>query len=425
MFKIFVISLFFYAHTLFAQTDLNYYINIAKQNSPLINDNQNLSKANQLEVERLKAFYTKPQIGLSAVYMFSPILNLDNTQPKIEVNPLSSSRYIGYDFAAANGGQYQALLNVYQPLFGQQRYKSASETFQINAAIYQNNSKISAHDIEKIVGDQYILCVQDLQQLTYVNSIMVLLVEQKDIVKKLVENSIFKQSDYTLLTIEYQNMLGLQTTFLANYRRDLMDLNILSGISDTSFIQIKQIQLLLTPPVNYSAFTERYKLDSLNLQALQKSFELKYKPQLSLFANTGLNAIYAPTIPNRFGLSAGLNFTYNFFDGHQKSINRKKTDVLLNSVSFSKETFNRQNNIRKAKILNELLSFNERLLISEQQLKEYETLMNAYKREILSGQLSIINYIAIIKNKAMVQRDYTLLIAQKQVLINAYNYWNW
>ena len=62
---------------------------------------------------------------------------------------------------------------------------------------------------------------------------------------------------------------------------------------------------------------------------------------------------------------------------------------------------------------------------AEQQLKDYEVLLNSYKKEILSGQLSIINYTTVLKNMAIVQRDYTLLFSQQQSLINAYNYWNW
>ena len=75
-----------FAKAIEAQTDLNYFINAAKQNSPLILDNKNQSKANQLEAQRLKAFYTKPQIGITANYLFSPIINLDNNTAKFEAN---------------------------------------------------------------------------------------------------------------------------------------------------------------------------------------------------------------------------------------------------------------------------------------------------------------------------------------------------
>jgi outer membrane protein TolC len=408
-----------------AQNDFTYYITAAKQNSPLINDNKNQSQANQLEIERLKAFYTKPQIGITANYLFSPIISTDNNKTSFQPNAEGATNYYGYDLAYSNGGQYSVMVNVTQPLFNGQRYKTASEQLNVTSQINENNAKLSEHDIEKIVGDQYILCLQDNKQIAYAEEMVKLLTDQKDVLKKLVENSIYKQSDLTLLNIELQNFLAQLTTFKANYRRDLMNLNIICGINDTTLVQLEKSDLKLNNDIDNSNFLEKYRLDSLNLIAQQKAFELKYKPQLNLFGNTGLNAVYAPTIPNRFGVALGLSFTYNFFDGNQKANNRNKTLVLEKSVSFYKDNFITQNSIRKSKILTELQSYTDRIAIAEQQLKDYDLLLNSYKNEILSGQLSIINYTMVLKNMATVQRDYTLLFSQQQSLINTYNYWNW
>jgi outer membrane protein TolC len=414
-----------FAKAIEAQTDLNYFINAAKQNSPLILDNKNQSKANQLEAQRLKAFYTKPQIGITANYLFSPIINLDNNTTKFEPNSSGADKYVGYDFAASNGGTYQALLNVTQPLFNSERYKTYADQLNVTTKINENNVKLTEHDIEKIITDQYILCLQDSKQADYAETMMKLLEEQKVVIQKLVENSIYKQSDLILFNIEYQNFIGQTTAFKANYRRDLMDLNVLCGINDTTLVKLNVVDLPVNGNVTESLFAEKYRLDSMNLISAQKSFELKYKPQLNAFANTGLNAVYAPTIPNRFGLSGGISFTYNLFDGGQKNITRNKTDLLLKSVSSYRENFNKQNSVRKTKILNELQSYTSRISIAENQLKEYQSLLNSYKKEIVSGQLSVINYITTLKNMALLQRDYSLLFSQKQSLINAYNYWNW
>lgn len=408
-----------------AQHSLQDYISSAKENSPLINDNKNQSKANQLEVERLKAFYTKPQIGITANYLFSPIISTDNSKTSFQPNPEIATNYYGYDLAYSNGGTYQAMLNVTQPLFNGKRYEIASEQLNVTSQINENNAKLSEHDIEKIVSDQYILCLQDNKQIAYAEAMVKLLEDQKDILKKLVKNGIYKQSDLSLLNIEYNNFLSQLTSFKANYRRDLMDLNILCGINDTALVQLQNSNLAQNKTISNSNFLEKYRLDSLNLIAQQKAFELKYKPQVNLFANTGLNAVYAPTIPYRFGISAGLSFTYNLFDGNQKKINQNKTKILEQSVSFYKENFITQNSIRKTKLLAELQSYTDRISIAEEQLKDYELMLNSYKKEILSGQLSIINYIMILKNMAILQRDYALLFLQQQALINAYNYWNW
>ena len=154
-------------------------------------------------------------------------------------------------------------------------------------------------------------------------------------------------------------------------------------------------------------------------------FELKYKPLVNAFANTGLNAVYAPTIANRFGLSAGLNFTLNLTDGKQRRITQQRTAVLLRSTSLYKNFFYSQNSLRKNRILTELKSLNERLSLTEDQLKEYQKLLDVYRQELSRGQISVINYISVLKNMAIAQRDFVLIETNRELLINLYNYWNW
>lgn len=422
---ILLIIIVFNSFSVYAQVDLNYFISKAKSNSPLLNDIINQNKAFQYDIDRLRSQYTKPQIGITAGYLFAPIISKDNNRTTFQPNPEGATNYKGYDLANSNGGIYQALININQPLFNGRNFNIASQQLLVSSQINQNNAKLTEHDIEKIVTDQYILCLQDTKQLQYSESMVKLLADQKSILIKLVESSIYKQSDFSLLNIEHQNFLLQYASLKASYRRDLMDLNILCGINDTALLQLQNVDLTLTNTFSNSMYLEKYRLDSLNLISQQKAFELKYKPQLSLYANSGLNAVYAPTIPNRFGVSAGLNFTYNFFDGKQKESFRNKTQVLEQTVSFYKSNFTSQNTLRKSKIIVELQSYTERISIAEQQLKEYDFLLNSYKKEIVSGQISIINYILILKNMATFQRDYTLLFSQQQTLINAYNYWNW
>jgi outer membrane protein TolC len=424
--KFFILNCFLFLsfQVCHAQRDLTFYIETAKKNSPLINDNLNQSKAVQFDMERMKALYTKPLVSIMGNYLFSPIISQDNNKNQLDLNPSGADKYLGYDLAAANGGLYQAQLNITQPLFNGRRYVAYSEQLKLGSQINQNLAKLSGHDLEKVITDQYILCLQDLRQSDYAKSMSDLIAEQKTIIEVLVQNSIYKQSDLLLLNIEYQNMLGQLTTFKATYARDLMDLNVLAGLNDTSTVTLANIDLQLAPDVKSSAFRERFRLDSLNLLSTQKIFDQKYKPQLSLFANAGLNAVYLPTLPQRLG-SAGLTFTYNLFDGGQRNLMYKRTNILMTSVSAYKENFMVQNSVRKKKVLNELQSYTSRMAIAEQQLKDYKLLLNAYKKEILSGQMSIINYVMTLKNNAVLQRDYILLFSQKQILINTYNYWNW
>jgi outer membrane protein TolC len=412
--------------TCWSQRDLNYYINQGVANSPLIQDNRNLNEAAKSEAERLRAFYTKPQVSLTANYMAAPVISNDNGSSQLVLNPDNPSNYTGYDMAASNGGTYQGLLNVNQPLLNGVRSRAAVAQVMVSAHVNENLIKLTTHDIEKFVTDQYILCLQDYRQMSYLKLLIAIIEDQKNIITKSAGSGIAKQSDLSLIIIEYQTQLNAWNTFHATYRRDLMDLNILCGINDTSYVVLPDINLTLKEDnVISSAFTERFRLDSVNLRAAQKMFELKYKPQLNLYANSGLNGVYIPTAPNRFGVSAGVSFTMYLYDGKQRSINRKRTELLINSTQSYKTIFVAQNTVRKNKALTEIRMLDERLLISQSQLEEYKTLMDYYRQEVRTGQISVIIYINVLKNLAMLQRDYVLMLANKQLLINTYNYWNW
>jgi len=410
-----------------AQHSLQDYIYKAKENSPLLFDNKQQIQVNQLETERLKAVYTKPQISLSASYLFAPILSQDNGKTQFNANAYSADKYVGYDLAASNGGTYQGLINYNQPLFNASLLKAYSNQSLIQKQRNENAIKLTEHDIEKLITDQYLLCLLDKNQMLFADSMLKLIKEQISIVETLVNNSILKQSDLSLLNIEYQNNFGMYSTFKATYMRDLMDLNVLCGLEDTSYLLLDDINLELSQlSVNLTSnYLEKFKIDSLNILSTQLVFETKYKPQLNLYSNAGLNAVYAPTIANRFGMSAGLNFTWNLFDGNQKSIVQEKTDLQLQSIAFSKNYFTNQNSLRKTKILGELNSYDERKIIAESQLKEYDHLLLLYRKEIVQGQLSVLSYITTLKNMTTVKRDYFLLETNRQLLINAYNYWNW
>ena len=422
LFAILSLSLVSIGHT---QTHLTYYLDAARQNSPLLNDIKNQSQVATLETERLRAFYTKAQVTATGNIMLAPVLNTDESKTKLELLPKAATNYYGYELGATNGGQQQAMVTLTQPLFNTERFQVYAQQVEIGRQVNQNTIRLTEHDLEKLVTDQYILCLQGKKQMLFADSLLLLLADQRSIIKRLVDKSILKQSDLTLLNIEYEANRNLQVTYQANYYRDLQDLQILAGVPDTARVLLQDIHLQVKEPIFSSNYLTRYRLDSLNALAVQKVFELKYKPQLNFFTNAGLNATYLPSIPQRFGFSTGLSLNWYIFDGHQRDITRQKTAVLLQSVAFYRQNFLVQNNLRQTRYLNELESYTTRQQITQKQMQEYRSLLTTYRREIMVGQLSIINYILALKNMALAQRDSLLLYTNEQLLINAYNYWNW
>ena len=420
-----MIAILFCVSGIEAQNRLDYFISQAVNNSPLINENNNLNKVNELEARRLKAIYTKTQIGITANYLFAPIIATDNNKTVFEPNSSGAVNYYGYDLGASNGGEYRAMLNITQPLFGTEKYKTAAEQVSIETQMNENNTKLTAHDIGKIVTDQFILCVQDSKQIADAETFVALLAEQKEILNRLIQSGIYKQSDLILLSIEQKNFQAQVETLKANYQRDLLELYTICGIDDTTTVQLQSIELELNPEVSNSIFTESFRLDSLNLAARQNVFELQYKPQLNFYADAGLWAFTPSTLPQRFGMSAGVSLSWNIFDGRQKEINRQKTMLFQRNTSFQKNYFETQNKLRLEKILGEIKSTENQIEISGSQLKNYDDLLEAYQKELSAGQISVIDFLTVLKNKATQTSAHNMLFLKKQSLINTYNYWNW
>ena len=406
--------------------DLAFYLEQARQNSPLSRDIQAQGQAVQLETERLRALYTKLQGTLTGNYVATPVLAHDNGHTTLRYSAESTTHYSGYDMALSNGALYQGLAQLTQPLFNQPRFEAYAKQAQTTALVQQNVAGLSLHDLEKLVGDQYILCRQDLQQLDYIRETLGILDKQRLLVRKLVEASLLKQSDYTLLTVEYQTQQLALNTFHTAYHRDLLDLNVLCGLGDTTEALLPEPNLTLQrTPVTLSRYTERYRLDSLNLAATQQVFELRYRPVVSAFVNGGLNAVSFQDISSRFGSSVGLSFSVFLFDGHQRQLSRDRTTVLLRSVQYARENFQKVNPVRQQRLLYELRALEQRQKLAREQVASYRSLLDSYKREVIAGQLPVINYVTVLKSFATVTRDLVLLENNRLLLINAYNYWNW
>lgn len=69
--------------------------------------------------------------------------------------------------------------------------------------------------------------------------------------------------------------------------------------------------------------------------------------------------------------------------------------------------------------------YGERLNALCGQLSEYDTVLVNYLKEIRAGQRSVVDYITVLRNKIQAERDYVTLQTNRQLLIAAYNYWNW
>ena len=301
--------------------DLAYYIEVARNYSPLLNDYRNQLQIEQAELQRLKALYTRSRIELNGDYLFVQVITKDGGQTSFRWNAQDAIDYYGYDLGESSG-HLHAGATWTQPLLGHSSYKVAQELSGINIEITRNNIRIEENQLERLVTEQYLLCLLDQTQIAFADSIAAVLEHQQEIVRLFADKGLAKQSDLHLLAIEREANAELRLSSLQAYHTHLMDLNLLCGIDDTTDVALANIGLHLRLPLDRgSLFTEQYRLDSLNTAASLRSFNLQYKPRLDLFVNGGMQTGSFSQWYRHFGWSAGLTFTWTLF-GQAKAMER-------------------------------------------------------------------------------------------------------
>ena len=407
------------------ERDLDFYIAQAKENSPFIQQANNENKIVSLDLEQMNRILYKPEISLVSGFTLSPIISRDNSSNSFHLVSEGVTDYIGHDLALTDGGQYQALVSLRQSLLSGSRLEAYSNRADISKRINENNISLTIHELQQVVSYQYLLCIKASIEAENTLSLLRELENEYNLVQKLVRNGIYKQTDLMLLQIELENYNLEYQTYRSDYISNLFDLNLICGISDTLIVDLINIDFSINPEITgRSGFLTGFVLDSLSILSDRAINELKYKPQLELFADAGLNATYLP-YPKRIGLSTGLTFSWNIFDGHQRNIQREKSATNMQTLEFNKKHFMTKNEISKNKILNQISSVNERITLIQKQADTYKRLYDAYSKELSIGEASVMDFKNLLQDIAINNKELLQLKAEKQFLINSYNYLNY
>ncbi len=422
VFFIFFLSL---TTALTAQTrDLSFYQNKARENSPLINKSNNNNKILQLDLRQVNSILKKPGINLEAGILFAPIISRDNNSNNFQWVSKTASDYVGYDQAYSDGGQYQGFISLNQGILNGSRYKDYENMAEISQRINENDILLYEHEIKQLVSHQYILCLRSKKQMDISRQLAADMESQLNILQKLVEKAIYRQTDLMLLQVEFQNYKLMFSTYQSEYQNNISDLNLLCGLDDTTDLELMETDFRIKPDtIGESFFLSSFKLDSLGINSNQAIFEQRYKPRLDLFATAGMSSIYLPDL-RRFGFSTGLTFKWNIFDGRQKSLEREKTSIKLQTLNFDKQNFMIKHKVNKNKYLENIASIDQRINITNKQLEDYEYLLQVYSMEISQAQISVMDLKNLFKDIAIKKQENLDLKMQQQALINLYNYWN-
>jgi outer membrane protein TolC len=288
------------------------------------------------------------------------------------------------------------------------------------------NKKIAVKDLKKSIISQYISASASADQIVYNQKMELLLKQESLILKKLTQNSIYKQTDYLIFsaTVQQQELSLLQLK--QQNQNDLALLNYLSGETDTTSVQLKKPVIVLKSIQNSDqmVFFKQFEMDRLKLENQNKLIDNAYKPSLSLLGDAGYWSSFASTSYKNFGFSFGLGLSVPIYDGNQRTLQHQKNDAALATNLAYKNNFNKQ-------YKQQLLILNQKLKQSteiEKQLQSQllisEALIEANKKLLPTGDAQITEFVIALGNLLNIKNAISQNNINKLQVINEINYWS-
>ena len=255
------------------QHGLDYYFSHARNNSPLLADYRNQMQSAQVDSQMIRA------------------------SQKIQVNGVSSNYYApvisgyGYDNIITNGAQVSAFVQANKNIISSANLASQYETIRILKESIGNTAQVAEKDLRKTITNQYITVYGDFQAWVFSREILNLYQSEESILKRLTQAGVYKQTDYLTFYVSFQQQLLLVRQSEIQFRNDCATLNYMSGIVDTSLVELEAPDLHMghMPDIFNSPFYRQYTLDSLNLANQQKNIFYTYKPKINVYADAGYN----------------------------------------------------------------------------------------------------------------------------------------
>jgi outer membrane protein TolC len=252
-----------------------------------------------------------------------------------------------------------------------------------------------------------------------------LLNEEFQLIKSLTRKGLYRISDYKLMELELKSdSIGLSTS-ISDYEFALRQLKSACGIRQEDVSRLSATTLEMSRALQSpSLFVSTFALDSLSAIAQQQVSNDRYLPQLNVYFNSGLNSTSIPLLERHIGASAGIQLTYNLFDGHQKKINEQQQLLSINNATLQKQLKLHEIKSQAEASFQNIQNTRAELLKQKKLQGEYADLLKIYQEEVGSAQISVIDLIAFLKKYSEINRNVSIREIMLNKMINEYNYWN-
>lgn len=386
--------------------NLEFYLSEGLRNSPLLNEYRN--RLNSAIADSLLIRATKkPFVEAKTQLQYSPLYG-----------------NFGYDEVITDGGNYMAVMGVSQNIFNKRELNNKYAATDLRKQSILNASKISTAELNRIITTQYLATFYNYDDYLFNTTFLDLFYKENKIVKDFVKNGICKQTDYLSLLVETQSQEILVNQLKNQYRKELMFLNQLCGLNDSSSYEliVPQIDISGIPKIEKTPSYIQYKIDSIKIENEKLAIDIRYKPKVSWFADAGILTHDPFNFYKHAGYSAGLSLNIPIYDGKQRDIEKQKLEYNESSRQGYENNFRKQYSQQFKQFNIELNSLNELSERMKEQLQTSDQLVKALKQQLESGIIQMTEYINAIKNFKTTSRNLNLISIQKLQVINEMNF---
>lgn len=381
------------------------YLTLAKENSPLLNDFNN--QRYSLKIDSLKTLATYGlQVTGNVDAMVAPTIN-----------------NWGYDNVISNGQNVTAVVHVSKDLLGKENLKTRLSNYSLSIRQLFNQSKISEIALNKAITEQYIQTYALQKQYEISSEIIKLLRDEEIILKKLTQNSAFKQTDYLsfMVTLQ-QNILASQQQY-ADWLNNYATLNYLCGIVDTTLQKIDPPLTLVSQilPFERSVYAENYKTDSLKLTNDAKIINYDYRPKLTTYVDGGYSSSFFATPYKNFGASIGFTLSVPIYDGNQRKKSLQQIQLQQDSRNKYFEFQKNQYKQQVIQLQNQIGQYRQMIETANQQMSYAQTLIDANLKQLPTGDVKVTDVILSINNFISLKSE---LVQFETTIYNLYNQLN-
>lgn len=389
------------------EKNLDYFVNLALQNSPQLKDYQNRLQSIRIDSMRLRA-------GLGT-----------------QVNAVSNNSYApiisgtGQDEAITNIANINASVSVSRGIISKKNLQNQLQAVELQKLNVINPAKITEQDLKKSVTDQYISVFGLWRQVQFFGAELELLRKEEVIFKKLTSAGVYKQTDYlNFLVLMQQQDLQL-AQFQNQFRNAYRSLNYLCGVADTATHPIAPPALKLEklPELQNSIFYQQFLTDSLNLVIGAKQIDFSYQPKLNVFGEAGFNTSFAYQPWRNFGPNIGLNLSIPIYDGHQRKMQHDQVALSEKTRQYYRDFFTRQYGQQISQLALQLTDNQNLTDRINKQVSYSQALVDANFKLLETGQVSVTEYIIALSNLLTTRNLLIQNEIEKYQLINQLNYW--